>query len=65
MSVSRPYIHAKSIVVDGTAAYVGSENFTTSSLQYNRELGVIVTVLSEVQKVLNATATDFSHGTAL
>jgi cardiolipin synthase A/B len=39
------YIHAKVIVVDpGTAsekAFVGSENFSTASMGYNRELGII------------------------
>jgi phosphatidylserine/phosphatidylglycerophosphate/cardiolipin synthase-like enzyme len=38
------YIHAKVIVVDaGTAsekAFVGSENFSTASMGYNRELGI-------------------------
>ena len=38
-----PYIHSKSIVVDGATAYVGSINFTTGSMTYNRELGVIFT----------------------
>jgi phosphatidylserine/phosphatidylglycerophosphate/cardiolipin synthase-like enzyme len=65
VQVSTPYIHAKSIVADGTTAYVGSENFTTNSLVHNRELGVIFSTASEVQKVLTTTRTDFSHGTAL
>jgi phosphatidylserine/phosphatidylglycerophosphate/cardiolipin synthase-like enzyme len=38
------YIHAKVIVIDaGTAsekAFVGSENFSTASMGYNRELGI-------------------------
>jgi cardiolipin synthase A/B len=35
------YIHAKVIDVDGAKAFLGSENFSTASLEYNRELGVI------------------------
>jgi len=35
------YIHAKVIEVDATRAFVGSQNFSTSSLLYNRELGLI------------------------
>lgn len=39
------YIHAKMIVADaGTAsarAFIGSENFSATSLDYNRELGII------------------------
>jgi cardiolipin synthase A/B len=35
------YIHAKVIDVDGRTAFVGSQNFSTASLDYNRELGII------------------------
>ena len=38
------YIHAKVIDVDGATAFVGSENFSTASLDYNRELGLITSV---------------------
>jgi phosphatidylserine/phosphatidylglycerophosphate/cardiolipin synthase-like enzyme len=53
------YIHAKVIVVDaGTAtqkAFVGSENFSTASMGYNRELGIIVNnpvIVNELARVL-------------
>ncbi len=36
------YMHAKIIIVDGKAAFVGSENISTASLNDNRELGIIV-----------------------
>ena len=36
------YIHAKAIIVDEQRAYVGSQNFSRTSLEFNRELGVIV-----------------------
>ena len=65
VKVVTPYIHAKSIVVDGKVAYVGSENFTASSLIYNRELGVLVSAAAEVAKVLTTTRADFARGTAL
>jgi phosphatidylserine/phosphatidylglycerophosphate/cardiolipin synthase-like enzyme len=63
LSSSRVYIHAKVLCADcsttsGTA-FVGSENFSTSSLDYNRELGVIthsVVVIGAVAGVLNADA---------
>jgi cardiolipin synthase len=58
------YIHAKVISVDaGTKqqrAFIGSENFSTSSLKYNRELGLITSnpvILTPLNEVL---ATDFS-----
>ncbi len=38
------YIHGKVVVVDGTDAFVGSENIGTSSLNNNRELGLMMTV---------------------
>ncbi len=37
-----PYVHAKLLIADGTAAFVGSENFSATSLDQNRELGIIV-----------------------
>jgi phosphatidylserine/phosphatidylglycerophosphate/cardiolipin synthase-like enzyme len=67
-SSSNPYIHAKAIVVDcvgGTCArgFVGSENLSGGSLGYNRELGVIFTSSTELEKVESAISTDFSRGT--
>lgn len=35
------YIHAKMVLVDGQVAFVGSENFSPTSLDSNRELGLI------------------------
>lgn len=37
-----PYVHAKVFVADGALAFVGSVNITTTSLDLNRELGVLV-----------------------
>lgn len=64
-SASHLYIHAKAIVVDGTTAWVGSENFSTGSLVYNRELGVIFTNASEVQKLQTTIKADIASGQAL
>ncbi|MEB3198251.1 MAG: phosphatidylserine/phosphatidylglycerophosphate/cardiolipin synthase family protein [Candidatus Sericytochromatia bacterium] len=41
-SQSKPYLHAKYIVADGQTAYVGSINFSTNSLDLNRELGMML-----------------------
>jgi phosphatidylserine/phosphatidylglycerophosphate/cardiolipin synthase-like enzyme len=57
-------IHAKALVVDGTTAFVGSENFSGGSLGYNRELGVVFTSAVEVAKVDGAITSDFSNGSA-
>ena len=37
------YIHAKAIVADETNGFMGSENFGYSSMNYNRELGLMLT----------------------
>lgn len=47
------YMHAKVIIVDGQAAFVGSENISAASLDKNRELGIIVSdanVLNTLQQ---------------
>jgi cardiolipin synthase A/B len=59
------YVHAKSIVVDGAYAYVGSQNFTAGSLGDNRELGVLIDTASQVSKVAVTTSSDFAAGTRL
>jgi phosphatidylserine/phosphatidylglycerophosphate/cardiolipin synthase-like enzyme len=63
VEVSRPDIHSKAFVVDGTIGYVGSINFSTNSLMYNRELGVVLG--SDVGVVSRTIATDFAAGRAL
>jgi cardiolipin synthase A/B len=55
-------IHAKALVVDGTSAYVGSENFTGGSLGYNRELGVYFNEASQVTLVDTTIIGDFNAG---
>jgi cardiolipin synthase len=56
------YIHAKVIDVDGAKAFVGSENFSTASLDYNRELGVITTSASVLDPLNSALSNDISDG---
>jgi cardiolipin synthase len=48
------YIHAKALVINNDVAYVGSINYSTASMIYNRELG-IVTRNPEVVKEVTAT----------
>jgi phosphatidylserine/phosphatidylglycerophosphate/cardiolipin synthase-like enzyme len=50
------YIHAKLTLVDGKRAYVGSINYSTSSMVYNRELGVITADPAVVGPVAHAFA---------
>jgi phosphatidylserine/phosphatidylglycerophosphate/cardiolipin synthase-like enzyme len=69
ISTSTPYIHGKTIVVDGATsqglAYIGSANFTSVSLDDNRELGLVTSKASEIAKISAAFATDHASGTAL
>lgn len=36
------YIHAKTIIFDSESALIGSQNYTTTSLERNREVGIVV-----------------------
>jgi len=40
--VTSPYIHAKAIVADGTTLFVGSQNVSATSLDRNREVGLLL-----------------------
>jgi phosphatidylserine/phosphatidylglycerophosphate/cardiolipin synthase-like enzyme len=55
----KPVLHAKLIVVDGEAAYLGSVNLTTNSLNNNRELGVIVREKAIVSKLVKFSTADW------
>jgi cardiolipin synthase len=66
LNSSQIYIHAKVVCVNCTASggtvFIGSENFSTASLSYNRELGVVTTSLSAVQAVRQAVDSDYTIG---
>ncbi len=61
------YIHAKTVLADyGTAQaklFVGSENFSTASLNDNRELGLIFSDPGCMTGVYTAVTADYSKGT--
>ena len=40
--ITSPYMHAKLVVADGVLAFTGSENFSATSLDKNRELGIMI-----------------------
>jgi phosphatidylserine/phosphatidylglycerophosphate/cardiolipin synthase-like enzyme len=58
------YIHAKAIVVDGREAFVGSQNFSWTSLQANRELGIVTTDTAIVGGVAATLAGDYAGASA-
>ena len=69
LSSSQVYIHAKVLCADcgatGGTVFIGSENFSTSSLSYNRELGVVTTSPTALRAVRDAVLADFALGAAL
>jgi cardiolipin synthase A/B len=59
------YIHAKLIVVDGLRAFVGSQNLSATSLDQNRELGIIVDDPVNLSRLTRTFAIDFGAATPL
>jgi len=57
--LSSPYIHAKAIVADGKRAFVGSQNLTFTSLELNRELGIISDEPAVIQRLARTIAADW------
>jgi phosphatidylserine/phosphatidylglycerophosphate/cardiolipin synthase-like enzyme len=60
--MSTPGVHVKAFVVDGTSAYLGSENFSYTSLSQNREVGVFVNDASSVKPIADTFEKDFASG---
>ena len=57
-----PHLHTKAIVADGTVAYVGSENLSYTSLESNREVGVVVVESYSVAPVTTTFELDWAAG---
>jgi phosphatidylserine/phosphatidylglycerophosphate/cardiolipin synthase-like enzyme len=58
------YMHAKLIVVDGIHAFVGSVNFSATSLDENRELGILIADPDALATLIATFGTDWSDSTA-
>jgi cardiolipin synthase len=59
------YIHAKLVVADGERAFIGSQNLSATSLDQNRELGIIVDDPVNLSRLTRTFAIDFRAGTPL
>jgi cardiolipin synthase len=59
------YIHAKLIVADGERAFIGSQNLSATSLDQNRELGMIVDDPVNLSRLSRTFAIDFRAATPL
>ena len=58
--VGNLYIHAKAIVVDNRLVFIGSENFSSTSLDDDRELGIVTRYPEAVQTVERAFSKDWN-----
>ena len=58
------YIHAKLLIADRRTALVSSQNLSTGSLKYNRELGIIVTDPAIVSALETDFGSDYAGGQA-
>ncbi len=58
------YLHAKTIVVDGTTAWVGSVNGSTQAIGSNREFGVFFDAPKDVAMLLSYMKSDFNNPAA-
>lgn len=56
------YIHAKMLLVDGQQAFIGSENISAASLDFNRELGIIVDRPANLERISSVFVADFANG---
>jgi cardiolipin synthase A/B len=59
----RYYIHAKLLVIDGRRALVSSQNLSTGSLQYNRELGITLRTKDLVSRLTGDFDADYRRAT--
>lgn len=61
-AVAEPAIHAKVVVADGRKLYLGSANFTATSLDHNRELGLLLDDAEVARRVAATVADDAARG---
>lgn len=59
-----PHLHTKVLIADGVRAYVGSENLSATSLDHNREVGLIVTDGASIEPLASTFEGDWTAGTA-
>jgi phosphatidylserine/phosphatidylglycerophosphate/cardiolipin synthase-like enzyme len=58
------YMHAKMMVANNAQAFVGSENFSSTSLDRNRELGILITEKSVITTLSTTFQQDWSDSQA-
>lgn len=61
-TLADPYIHAKLLLVDSRKALIGSQNYTATSMDQNREVGVVISEPSNLLRIQRAFDRDFASG---
>jgi cardiolipin synthase A/B len=64
-TAASPLVEANALLLDGSAAYVGSATFSDQSLSENRELGLLVENASALSMIASTIAADFNGGMPL
>lgn len=60
--LAAPYVHTKTVIADGSVAFVGSENFSAASLDTNREVGILMTESAIIGRLSSVFAKDWATG---
>jgi phosphatidylserine/phosphatidylglycerophosphate/cardiolipin synthase-like enzyme len=60
--LAAPYMHAKLVVADGALAFTGSENFSATSLDQNREVGLMIADPAALATFAHVFALDWALG---
>lgn len=60
-STGKLYIHAKMVMADDHTVFIGSENFSQTSLDGNRELGILITRPDIVSSLLTTFNDDYAR----
>jgi len=63
--LKNPYIHAKLILVDNKKAYIGSINFTTQSMDSNREVGILLSQQDSIAELVQYFSEEWELATQL
>ena len=56
-----PNVHAKAVIADGQRAFVGSQNFTATSLDRNREVGILIDEPAALRRLRQTFEADWSE----
>jgi len=58
-NLKKPYQHSKILIIDNCIMYLGSINFSSQSMDNNREIGIISLNKDSINKVINIFNSDF------